>query len=366
MFCGNCGKEIKQGAKFCVYCGTPVPAAFPPGVGWGTPPPAGRVAPPSPPGPGSAASAHGHGPARPPAPPTPQQNKSALIWLLVIVGIAVISIIVLIVLFLIASEGTKKGRGLEGTVAGGSSEEDAREAEATVRSFSQALAAGDVDALIEAMEPDYVAAVENALGRDYREMLSEYYHHVLFWNLELEVGESDVEVSGDRATVTVVEGALSHANDGETIGVDASEGGTEPLRLVKRGGKWYITSETLARLGLSIEDLIAYFGGADSTGGQAENGEGLADSEGDWPLDMEVSLPVDSEEEAVALVLQDPVVLDFYLTAPNAQIEVTDEGSFYLVHVFEVVMHSATEGHNATCGWYSVDKQTGVVDNYIL
>lgn len=78
-----------------------------------------------------------------------------------------------------------------------------------------------------------------------------------------------------------------------------------------------------------------------------------------------VVLPVDSEEEAVALVMRDPYVRDWYANSPNAQVEASDEGDHYMVHVFQVVQNDPSGGHAATYGWYTVDKLTGEVTDML-
>lgn len=210
MFCRNCGKELKPGARFCVYCGTPAPVASPPEAPRGRSIPAGHTAPAPPPRPGIVSPTHGQVPLRAPAPLASQQRRSALIWLLVIIWIVVISIIALVVLFLIASEGMKKGPGFEGATVEETSERDAVEAEGAAWSFIRALVSGDIDAFLKAMKPGSVAALENAPAY-HRKALSEHYHHVQPRDLDLEICRLYGSSSGGQAEVTVVEGTSSYA-----------------------------------------------------------------------------------------------------------------------------------------------------------
>lgn len=386
MFCPRCGKEIKPESRFCVYCGAPVTQASPP-----VPP----AQPPSQPPPSAAYQQ----PAMPPqagaapAPPaggaphqaqqiTPQQKRSAVLWLLVIIGVIVVSVLVLIVLFLIAHQGTKKGAAQNDTTAEETLEAEAREAEKVVRAFYDALVKKDVDKLLGLMEPQLVTELRESLGSDFKRKLAEYYFSTVPQGTKVEIREMETEVEGDRATVTITEGTLYYPDaGGGGSSVEASESGLEPLQLVKTEGKWYLTSETLADLGISVEDIQSYFSGeelaGDEHGGDEElsdldTGEGesggsdLTDGQEQWPLDMEVTLPIDSEQEAVAQVMKDPFVRDFYLTAPNSRVEVDDQGDHYLVHVFEVVQDSPTTSHTATCGWYAVEKDTGAVHNVVF
>ena len=69
-----------------------------------------------------------------------------------------------------------------------------------------------------------------------------------------------------------------------------------------------------------------------------------------------VDLPVDSEDEVLTCLLQDPVVWDWFMSAADPLYEITDENTSYAVYLYEV-----TDGVESPFGYYAVDKETGEV-----
>lgn len=338
MFCKQCGKEIPPDSEFCGYCGAATGAAAPVGM----PPP---LPPPLPP--------QGYQQAAPPpgtyqqaTPYAPPPKRSALPWIMGILGVAVVVAVVLVLVLVVFKGGADTGG-----------------PEKVVENFYKALEKKDVSMLLDVMEPDFVDELKEALGKDYEDILEEYIFGQVPDDLKVDIRKMDTKIKGDRAEVTVLEGTMTYTDeDGDRVSEEASESDMDSLELVKIKGRWFLTSESLADMGVDIEDIENYL---------REKEEGLEDDisdyedytdyEDEWPDESETTLPVDSEEEALDYVfLQFREAYDWYLTTENAQVEVTDEGDSYQVHLFEYV-EDYSGGHTATYGWYAVDKETGEV-----
>lgn len=332
MFCRQCGKEIPPDSDFCGYCGAATGTA----ASAGTPPPP----PPPPPTPGYQQA--------PPPPSTYQQatpyapppKKSALPWILGALGVAVVVAVALVLIFVVFKGGS-----------------DAAGPEKVVENFFKALEKKNVSMLLDVMEPDFVDELKEAFGRDYKDILEEYVFTFVPDDLKVDIRKMDTKIKGNRAEVTVLEGTMTYTDEsGDRVREEASESDMDYLELVKIEGRWYLTSESLADMGVDIEVIEDYL----------REGEDLEDDYTDykdaWPDESESSLPVDSEEEAVDYVFKEfPDVFNWYMAVETADVEVTDEGDSYQVHFFEYVEDDVTGGHTATYGWYAVDKETGEV-----
>jgi len=63
------------------------------------------------------------------------------------------------------------------------------------------------------------------------------------------------EIDSDEAEVTIVEGTMSYTDEyGDKVTEDAAEADMDAFGLVKIGGKWYLSEDTLIEMGF---DFIA-------------------------------------------------------------------------------------------------------------
>jgi hypothetical protein len=282
------------------------------------------------------------------APGGPAPRKSALPWILGILGVVAV-VAVALVLVLVVFRG--------GADTGGPEE--------AVKTFFKAMEKKDVDILLDIMEPDFVSRLRKALGKEYRDMLEEYLvDYYIPEGLKVDIRKMDTRITGDGAEVTILEGTMTYTDEsGDKVRLEASESDMDRIKLVKEGGKWYLSAETLEDMGLDIDDIEDYFSDHDVDGE-----EDLTDSEVDldqddytdyddeWPEETVVELPVDTYDEALLLVLQDPFVQDWWATVENPDYEIYEEADSYQVRLFEW-----TGVDTADFGWYAVDKQTGEV-----
>ena len=74
--------------------------------------------------------------------------------------------------------------------------------------------------------------------------------------------------------------------------------------------------------------------------------------------DALADLPVDSEDDAINLVLQQPEVWSWFTDSESPLYMITDEGAVWGVYLYE----EAPDGTELPFGWYAVDKMTGLVE----
>ncbi len=338
MNCQNCGKEIAADSEFCPYCGTAAGAAAAGTAAGATasstpqappPPPPPAAGPPPPPPPGGATPPMGTG--VPPAPyGPPPKKKSPLPWILGIVGVVVVVAVVLILVFVVF-----KGDG--GTDASGP--------EGVVETFFSALEKNDATLLVSTMNPDYVDELKSILGSDYIDLMDEYFFLYFPEDLKITIDEMETEIDGDTADVKIVKGTVTYTDyDGETVTADATDMDMDSFTLVRVDGKWYLSEETLIEMGFD-------FSGLEDAGA-----EDLTDfSEED--LDMGWDLPVDSEDEALTILLDDPDIWDWYMATDIPQYEISDEDTSYVFYLYEL----DEDFNEIPFGYFAVDKETGEV-----
>ncbi|MBC7247454.1 MAG: zinc-ribbon domain-containing protein [Actinobacteria bacterium] len=360
MYCEQCGKEIPPESEFCGYCGaavgagasggTPPPPTTPPAYQPQPPPPAPGTVPPAP---GVALPGQPYQAYQQAAPGGPATRKSALPWILGILGVVVAAAVVLVLVFVVFKGGADTGG-----------------PEEVVKTFFKAMEKKDVNALLDIMEPDFVSRLKKALGKEYKDMLEEFLvDSYIPDDLKVDIRKMDTDIEGDRAEVTILEGTMTYTDEsGDKVRLEASESDMDVIKLVKEGGKWYLSAETLEDMGLDIEDIEDYFSGYDLEDEDDYAGEdGYADHEDgrdyddytdydDWSEETVVELPVDTYDEALLLVLQDPLVQEWWATVENPDCEIFEEDDSYQVRLFEW-----TGVDTVDFGWYAVDKQTGEV-----
>ena len=123
--------------------------------------------------------------------------------------------------------------------------------------FFKALEKQDAKMLVGTMEPDFVDQLKDVLGKDYIDLLEEYFFLEFPDDLKFTIRELRTEIEGERrAKVTVVEGTMSYTDeDGEKVSEEADEADMEPFEVVKVDGDWYISEETLVEWGFDLSDL---------------------------------------------------------------------------------------------------------------
>ncbi|NPV60480.1 MAG: zinc-ribbon domain-containing protein [Actinobacteria bacterium] len=371
MYCPSCGKEIGTDSQFCPFCGEQVAAAgapetagaegaaqgpvVPPAAPPPPPPVQGTPTPPSgqPPAwgpapsaptaafpPGAVPPSPEAGPLTPPANYAQPRQRSALPWVLGILGVAVVAAVVLVLVFVVF-----KGDG---------GKTDTAAIERPVVDFFESLEDRDVKQMVGAMEPDFVDQLKDILGKDYLDLLEEYFFLEFPDGLEFTIRKLHTEMKGeDKAEVTVVEGTMSYIDeDGEKVSEEASESDMDAFEVVKVDGVWYISEETLVDMGFDLSDL------------EDTDMEDL-DTDLDTDLDSDmtdygdelVELPVDTEDEALTLVFEQPEVMDWWMATAEPLYRITDENTSWAVLFYE----EAIDGTEIPFAWYAVDKETGEV-----
>jgi hypothetical protein len=157
--------------------------------------------------------------------------------------------------------------------------------------------------LLSTMEPSYVSDLEEVLGDDLEQFFEDYFFIAFPEDLEVTIRKMETEIDGDEAVVTVVDGTMTYTDEyGDEVTEEASEGDMEAIPLVKVDGKWYLSGDALADLGLNprnIEDL--YNDGYDGYDGSDTDGTGNEDYDEEEELaDVEAAMLAYAEENSAA------------------------------------------------------------------
>jgi hypothetical protein len=267
----------------------------------------------------------------------PEKKRSPWPWILGILGIAAVVAIVLVLVFVV----------FKGDNGG-----DTSGPEGTVNTFFEALEKKDVDLLLSTIDPEALEELEDVLGMDVEEFFEDFFFAFIPDDFKVEGAKYETEIDGDKATVTAVGGTMSFTDPetGEEVVEDAGAGDTEPFELILIDGKWYLTGDTL--------DL----GGMDDTmlDDTTYPDDGTMD-DGTTDGDTVVELPIDTEEEIFYQIgYYYPDAADWFMMTDYPLYEITDEGTTYAVQLYEEF-----DGETYTYGWYIVDKETGVVEEYV-
>jgi hypothetical protein len=270
----------------------------------------------------------------PPTPPgPPPKKKSALPWILGIVGVAVIVAVVLILVFVVFK---------------GDSGAGATDAEKVVQNFFSSLENQDASLLVSTMEPAYVEELKDILGADYISLLDDYFFMYFPDDLKIEIKKMESEVEGDRADVRIVEGTITYSDEyGDEVVADAADMDMESFVLVKVDGKWYLSEETLIEMGFDFS------GFRDIEDMGMEDIEDLSDED----LGMDIELPIDSEDEALFVIFEDPDIWEWYLDTEGALYDISDENTSYVVYLYEIT----DDGEEIPYGYFGVDKESGEI-----
>lgn len=279
----------------------------------------------------------------PPAPYGPQPpKKSPLPWIIGILGILLVGGIV-VVLLLGFAVGPKWFVSDDDGGGGGGAAADSPEK--VVEVFFESLEDQDTKMLLSTMPPDFVDGIKEALGEDYLELMDEYFFTAFPDDLEITIEKMESEIDGDEAEVTIVEGTMSYTDEyGDKVTEDAAEADMDAFGLVKIGGKWYLSEDTLVDMGFDFGDL-------------EDDGTSDGDtSDGDYDTGL-VDLPVDTEDEVLTLLMEEAAVWDWYMETDLPQYDINDQGDSWFVYLYELDANG-TEIPFAT---YVVDKETGEV-----
>jgi hypothetical protein len=280
----------------------------------------------------------------PPAQYGPQPpKKSAMPWVLGVLGALVVGGIIVVLLlgfavgpkwFLSDEDGGNGGGGQ----AAGSPEQ-------TVEDFFESLEKQDAKMLLGTMPPEFVDGIREALGDDYLELMEEYFFAYFPEDLEIDIEKMESEIDGDTAEVTIVEGTMTYTDEyGDKVSQDAADADMEAFELVKIDGKWYLSEDTLVEMGFDFSDI--------EDGGTTDGGM----TDGDYDTGL-VELPVDSEDEVLTLLMEDPDIWDWYMETDLPDYEIIDQGTEYFVRLYEL----DADGNEIPFATYVVDKETGEV-----
>ncbi len=246
MYCSACGKEIRDDSEFCVHCGAKANPAAAQAGSQGPPP-----APPGPPGPPSYVPP----PGAPSAGGAAQRKRSALPWVLGVIGLIAVVAVVLVLVFVVFGGGESETSGTEKVVEDSNTETSSPEK--VVRDFYRVFEEKDADLLLSLMEPSFADELKEALGKDYKKLLDEYFFPAIPEGVKFDIRKMDTKIEGDKATVSILEGTLTYIDEnGEKVSEEASGGDeTAAFELVKVKGKWYISGDYMREAGLDPSEL---------------------------------------------------------------------------------------------------------------
>jgi limonene-1,2-epoxide hydrolase len=269
----------------------------------------------------------------PPAQYGPQPpKKSPLPWIIGILGVLVVAAVVLVLVFVVF-----KGDDNGGAV-------DASGPEKVVETFFKALERQDAKMLVSTMEPAFVDELKSILGSDYIQLLDEYFFEYFPEDLKITIRKMESDIKGDKAEVTVIDGTMAWTDEyGDKITEEAADADMDAFELVKVDGKWYLSEDTLIDMGFDLSGL--------SDLEDMSFDDEFSDEDYGW----EVTLPIDSEDEALTVAFEDPYIWDWYMATDGAFFEVTEENESYILYFYEI----GPDETDIPFGWFAVDKKTG-------
>ncbi len=221
MFCPNCGAENADGSKFCKKCGQALPENAAGAETMVGQPIAAPPATPVPPG--APMVAGSPGPVM--APPSPKKKSRTLPLILGLVGLLVVAAIALVLIFVVFKGDSK-----------------ASTPEKTVQQFLTAVENNDSKGVIDVMDPAFLRDLRRAYGSDYETFLTDaIFAGLPGENVKFTGVKFQTKITGDTATVTIVEGNLEYTDsfgDRQKDPVDESD--LTELDLLKTGDAWYL------------------------------------------------------------------------------------------------------------------------------
>ncbi|GEM_PF-4866584 len=265
MRCPRCGFEEEEGSPFCSNCGA---ALGPPAGGEGEatrlggeaqppvspPPPQAGAVPPVPPAPATPLEAY------PPAAPGSGAGRNWTPVLIGIIGVLAVAVIVLVLVFTVFKSD-------DGGTGGGKSDTVTSDPAQAVEAFFQAIADGDVDSLIAAIDPAYIDEFKAEYGGDYKDLLEEFFLATNPEELEITGLEFEVEESGGEAVVRIVAGSATYLDaDGEKVTEEVEDSVITDFETVKVDGRWYVSMST-------FPDWWYYLNSATEDGGDTQGTE---------------------------------------------------------------------------------------------
>jgi hypothetical protein len=241
-FCAKCGSEMADGAPFCGACGAPMaqPAA------------------PMPPAPGPAYQ----------QPAAASGGNGAKIALFSLLGLLVAGAVVVLLLgfavgpkWFVEDKTTTDsgGGGTTNTTTTTNTDKDTVAIEKVANTFLEAISQADGPMLASVLSPSEIkstlgldpdAKIDDATYKLFSDSLttgltqameSDGTKSVKFANIKY-----DIKVSGNTATVRVVGGEMTTVDlNGNKTTEKAEAGQTSELTLLKEGGKWYVSLESM-------------------------------------------------------------------------------------------------------------------------
>jgi zinc-ribbon domain len=233
-YCSNCGSELDPNSSFCVSCGTPVAGSAASGPGPQPPPMAPQtpytqppIAPQTP-----YAQPGGYAP-----PPKGKGGKIALVTILALILIG--AVVVLVLGFAVGP------KWFVSSSSGGTSDNNTTTSgpEKTVDTFLKALENKDAQAVMATLSPSSISALESQMsgsGMTIENAIKTYL--MTYQSIDFSGVKYSTQVTGDSATVTVVEGTVTTVDEnGEKTTEDARDS-SEPtdFNLTKINGSWLI------------------------------------------------------------------------------------------------------------------------------
>jgi hypothetical protein len=245
-FCAKCGSEMADGAPFCGACGAPAAQS--------AAQPAAPMPAPMPPVPGPAYQ----------QPAAGAGGNGAKIALFSLLGLLVAGAVVVLLLgFAVGPKWFVEDKTTTDSGGGGTTttttDKDTVAIEKVANTFLEAISKADGTMLASVLSP---SEIKNAIGLDpdakiddatYK-LFSESLTTGLVQAMEADGTKSvkftnlkyDIKVSGNTATASVIGGEMTTVDlNGNKTTESAKEGQSSEFTLLKEGGKWYVSLESM-------------------------------------------------------------------------------------------------------------------------
>jgi hypothetical protein len=227
-YCSKCGSEIDPNSSFCAACGTPVGGSQP------TPPgpqqPAVPTAPYAQPG----------GYSRPP------KGKGGKIALITILALIIIGAAVVLVLGFAAGPKwfvSSNDSNANSNTSTNNNNATAGGPEKTVDAFLRAMENKDANALIATLSPSSLSSLQSQMGGSTEPLATALGDYLFtYQSMKFSGVEYSTQVTGDTATVTVVEGTVTTVDENGERTAEDVRNSEEPVNFVlsNEKGSWYI------------------------------------------------------------------------------------------------------------------------------